>query len=140
MNASFGGTRVLMIIRLFLVSAFALASLGVPAARVGAAGDTIVFGSAVSLTGNLTKEGHLTQEGYDFWKDYVNSHGGLKVGSKSYKVEIKYYDDESKPNNAAQLAERLIDQDHVDFLLGPYCSGTTFTVAGVAEAPKMPMV
>jgi len=131
---------VLRIIRLFLVAAFALASLGVPVAQVGAAGDTIVFGSAVSLTGSLTKEGHLTQEGYDFWKDYVNAHGGLKVGGKSYKVDIKYYDDESKPNNASQLAERLIDQDHVDFLLGPYGSGTAFTVAGIAERKKMPMV
>ena len=131
---------MLRAIRLFLVAAFALASLGVPATPLRAAGDTIVFGSAVSLTGALTKEGHLTQEGYDFWKDYVNSHGGLKIGGKSYKVDIKYYDDESKPNNAQQLAERLIDQDHVDFLLGPYGSGTAFTVAGTAERKKMPMV
>ena len=131
---------MLRIVRLFLVAAFAFVSLGIPAAQVGAAGDTIVFGSSVSLTGSLTKEGHLTQEGYDFWKDYINSHGGLKIGGKSYKVDIKYYDDESKPNTAQQLAERLIDQDHVDFLLGPYGSGTTFTVAQLVDRKKMPMV
>ncbi|GAC1577737.1 MAG: amino acid ABC transporter substrate-binding protein [Candidatus Elarobacter sp.] len=115
-------------------------SLLAPAVPASAAGDTIVFGSAVSLTGSLTKEGHLTQEGYDFWKDYVNAHGGMKVGGKSYKVDIKYYDDESKPATAASLAERLIDQDHVNFILGPYGSGTAFTVAQMVERKKMPMV
>jgi branched-chain amino acid transport system substrate-binding protein len=131
---------LLQFIRLTLVAALVAAVCGVPVAPAGAAGDTILFGSAVSLTGSLTKEGHLTQEGYELWKTYVNSHGGLKVGSKSYKVDIKYYDDESKPNTAAQLASRLIDQDHVDFLLGPYGSGTSFTVAGIAERTKVPMV
>jgi branched-chain amino acid transport system substrate-binding protein len=117
-----------------------VASLAAPTVPVSAAGDTIVFGSPISLTGNLTKEGHLTQEGYDFWKNYVNAHGGIKVGGKTYKVEIKYYDDESKNDTAAQLAERLIDQDHVNFILGPYGSGTSFTVAQIAERKKIPMV
>ncbi|MBV8579504.1 MAG: amino acid ABC transporter substrate-binding protein [Candidatus Eremiobacteraeota bacterium] len=116
------------------------AALTAPSVPVAAAGDTIVFGSAVSLTGSLTKEGHLTQEGYDFWKSYVNAHGGLKVGGKSYKVDIKYYDDESKAATAASLAERLIDQDHVNFILGPYGSGTAFTVAQMVERKKIPMV
>jgi branched-chain amino acid transport system substrate-binding protein len=116
------------------------ATFAAPSVPVSAAGDTILFGSSVSLTGSLTKEGHLTQEGYDFWKSYINSHGGIKVGGKSYKVEIKYYDDESKPATAAQLTERLIDQDHVNFILGPYGSGTTFTVAQMVERKKIPMV
>jgi branched-chain amino acid transport system substrate-binding protein len=117
-----------------------LVALVSPSAPVSAAGDTIVFGSAVSLTGSLAKEGKLTQEGYEFWKNYANLHGGINVGGKSYKVEIKYYDDESKNDTAAQLAERLIDQDHVQFILGPYGSGTAFTVAQIAERKKIPMV
>jgi branched-chain amino acid transport system substrate-binding protein len=123
-----------------LALAVALASSSATVQPAAAAGDTIVFGSPISLTGNLTKEGHLTQEGYDFWKNYVNAHGGLKIGGKTYKVEIKYYDDESKNDTSAQLAERLIDQDHVNFLLGPYGSGTSFTVAQIAERKKIPMV
>ena len=116
------------------------AMLAAPPVPAAAAGDTILFGSPVSLTGSLTKEGHLTQEGYELWKNYVNAHGGIKVGGKTYKVDIKYYDDESKNDTSAQLAERLIDQDHVNFLLGPYGSGTSFTVAQIAERKKMPMV
>jgi branched-chain amino acid transport system substrate-binding protein len=116
------------------------AGLAAPSGPAAAAGDTIVFGSPVSLTGSLTKEGHLTQEGYELWKNYVNAHGGIKVGGKTYNVDIKYYDDESKNDTSAQLAERLIDQDHVNFLLGPYGSGTSFTVAQIAERKKIPMV
>ena len=31
----------------------------------------------------------LTKEGYEFWKDYVNAHGGMKVAGKTYKVESR---------------------------------------------------
>ncbi len=127
-------------LRLFLVAVLLGTSFAAVPAAAPAAGDTILFGSAVSLTGSLAKEGRLTQEGYDFWKDYINAHGGIKAGGKTYKVDIKYYDDESKPASAAQLAERLIDQDHVNFILGPYGSGTAFTVAQLVERKKIPMV
>ena len=118
-----------------------IATLLVPAAApVQAADDVIVFGSAVSLTGSLAKEGHLTQQGYDFWKDWINAHGGFKVGGKNYKVDIKYYDDESSPQTAARLVEKLVDQDKVNFILGPYGSGTSASAAAVAERKKVPMV
>jgi branched-chain amino acid transport system substrate-binding protein len=117
-------------------TAFALVSPAAPQADP----PTIVFGSAVSLTGTLAREGQLTKEGYDLWAAYVNDHGGIPVGKTRYKVAIKYYDDESQPETAADLASRLIDQDHVNFLLGPYGTGTTFTVAQIAERKKIPMV
>jgi branched-chain amino acid transport system substrate-binding protein len=118
------------------LGAFALAA----ATPTAAEPPTITFGAAVSLTGQLAREGHLTKEGYDLWVSYINDRGGLKVGGTTYRVAIKYYDDESKNDNAAQLAERLIDQDHVDFMLGPYGSGTTFSVAQLVERKKIPMV
>lgn len=105
-----------------------------------AAGDTIVFGAAVSLTGRESKEGHLTQEGYDFWKDWINAHGGMTVGGKRYTVAIKYYDDEDNPQTSARLVEKLIDEDHVNFILGPYGSSSSFTTAAVVERKKVPMV
>ncbi|HXP93964.1 MAG TPA: amino acid ABC transporter substrate-binding protein [Candidatus Binatia bacterium] len=105
-----------------------------------AAGDTIVFGAAVSLTGRESKEGRLTQEGYDFWKDWINAHGGIKVGGKTYQVAIKYYDDEDNPQTSAKLVEKLISDDKVNFILGPYGSSASFTTAAVVERYKVPMV
>jgi branched-chain amino acid transport system substrate-binding protein len=104
------------------------------------ADDTIVFGAPLAATGRDAREGTLTREGYDFWKDYTNAHGGLTVGGKKYKVDIKYYDDESNPQTTARLTERLIDQDKVNFILGPYGSGPAFAAAAVVERKKVPMV
>jgi branched-chain amino acid transport system substrate-binding protein len=118
--------------------ACALLAVGAPASR--AASDTIVFGAAESLTGPLAKEGRLEQEGYDFWKDYVNAHGGLTVAGKRYQVAIKYYDDESNPQTAARLVEKLIDEDKVSFILGPYGSSPSFSAAAVCERKHVPMV
>ncbi|MGH8743529.1 MAG: amino acid ABC transporter substrate-binding protein, partial [Burkholderiales bacterium] len=70
----------------------------------------------------------------------INEMGGVKVGGKSYKLKVIYYDDESTPARGAQLAERLINQDGVQFLLGPYSSGLTKAIAPVTEKYKIPQV
>ena len=70
----------------------------------------------------------------------INKTGGVKVGGRSYSLEIKYYDDESDTNLAAQLAERLIRDDKIKFMLGPYSSALTKAVAPVVEKYKIPMI
>ena len=105
-----------------------------------ASAETIVLGSAISLSGNYSTNGLHTQRGYDFAVERINSTGGVNVGGKNYQLEIKYYDDESTPARAAQLVERLIQQDGVQFMLGPYGSGLTKAVAPVSEKFGVPMV
>jgi branched-chain amino acid transport system substrate-binding protein len=101
---------------------------------------TITFGAALAATGSTAREGELTKEGYDFWKDYVNAHGGLKVAGKTYKVNILYADDESNPQTAARLVEKFVSEDKVNFILGPYGSANSATAAAVVERLKVPMV
>ena len=103
-------------------------------------GDTITLGSALSFTGKYATNGIHTQRGYDFAVDRINSTGGVKVGGKSYKLTVKYSDDESTPARGAQLAERLIQQDGVEFMLGPYSSGMTKAIAPVSEKFGVPMI
>jgi len=103
-------------------------------------GDTIYLGSAISLTGKYSANGVNTQVGYDFAVDRINAMGGVKVGGKSYKLKVLYYDDESTPARGAQLAERLIKQDGVKYMLGPYSSGMTKAIIPVTEKYKIPMV
>lgn len=102
--------------------------------------DTITLGAAVSQTGKYSTNGMHTTNGYDLAVERVNEMGGVKVGDKTYKLEIVYYDDESTPARGAQLAERLISQDGVDFMLGPYSSGLTKAMAPVTEEHGIPMV
>lgn len=101
---------------------------------------TITFGAAVSFTGKYAKEGELTKEGYDLYAEVINQRGGIKVGDKMCKVEIKYYDDESDADTSAQLVEKLITEDKVSFLLGPYSSGITKATSAISEKYKVIMV
>ncbi len=103
-------------------------------------GDKIILGAAVSLTGKYSTNGKHTQNGYNLAVTRINQMGGVKVGGKSYKFNIIYYDDESNSGRAAQLAERLIKQDGVKFMLGPYSSGLTKAIAPITEENKIPMV
>ena len=103
-------------------------------------GDTIILGAAISETGKYSTNGMHTKNGYNLAVERINANGGVSVGGKNYKLEIIYYDDESTPARAAQLAERLIQQDGVKFLLGPYSSGLTKAMAPVTEKYKIPMI
>jgi len=101
---------------------------------------TITLGAAVSLTGKYSTNGTHTKNGYELAVKVINDRGGVKVGDKTCKLAVKYYDDESTPARGAELAERLIKQDGVKFMLGPYSSGLTKAIAPVTEKYKVPMV
>ena len=101
---------------------------------------TVVLGAAVSLTGKYSVNGKNTKDGYDIAVERINEMGGVKIAGKSHKLKIVYYDDESTPARGAQLAERLINQDGVKFVLGAYSSGLTKAMAPVTEKYKVPHV
>jgi len=102
--------------------------------------DTITLGAAISMTGKYSTNGKNTLDGYQFAIERLNQMGGVKIGGKTYKLAIKYYDDESTSARGAQLVERLIGQDGIKFVLGPYSSGLTKAIAPVTEKYKIPMV
>ena len=119
-------------------AAIGAAMLALP--LTAAAEEYITLGSAISLTGKYSTNGLHAQRGYDFAIDKINAAGGVKVGDKMYKLRVIYYDDESTPARGAQLAERLIAQDGVQYMLGPYSSGLTKAIAPVTEKYQIPMV
>jgi branched-chain amino acid transport system substrate-binding protein len=104
------------------------------------ADDAVRFGCSISLTGKLAHEGKLTRDGYEFYKAMINKKGGLNIGGKKYKVDIKYYDDESNVQTATKLIEKLITEDKIDFILGPYGSGPSFATSAIAEKYKRVMM
>jgi len=125
---------------LTVVGIAAAGLLAASAAQAKVEGDTIILGSAISLTGKYSSNGVDSQNGYDLAVKRINEMGGVKVGGKTYKLAVRYYDDESTPARTAQLLERLIKQDGVQYILGPYSSPTTIAAAPVTEKYKVPMV
>jgi branched-chain amino acid transport system substrate-binding protein len=96
----------------------------------------IVVGASVALTGKYARTGQEQLQGFQMWVEDVNARGGL-LGRK---VTLKYYDDESKPETGAKLYEKLITDDKVDLLIGPYSSDVTTAASTVAEKYHFPMV
>ncbi len=96
----------------------------------------IKVGMTVSLTGVYAAPGKAELSGAQMWATDVNGRGAL-LGRD---VEIVYYDDKSDATTSAQLYERLINEDKVDLLLGPYSSELTLAASTVAEKYNFPMV
>ncbi len=127
---------------LLLAVALCLLSTGcVPTSNgVDNTGGIITFGATISITGILAQEGQYTRDGYLMAINTINQDGGLKVGNRTYQLSLRYYDDESQPSLAVSLYEQLINQDDVNFLLGPYSSDLTEAVAPLAERYRLPLV
>ncbi len=144
--------RLLLLTALLFTAPAAVAcdSAGIDAQRDGSAtaadtaagfDGTVRLGAALSETGKYSVEGKDARQGYDTWVSWVNEeYGGIRIGDGRYRAEIIYYDDESDPDTAANLAQRLIDHDQVHFLLGPYSSGLTAGTSAIAEANDVIMV
>lgn len=102
--------------------------------------NVIRFGASLSLTGSLSTESRFVKDGYDMYVRMANERGGINVGGVPHRVEITYYDDESNAQRATSLIDRLIVQDRVNFVLGPYSSGVTLAASTVTERHRTPMV
>ncbi len=105
---------------------FAVAGLlFTPARTVNAAGSPIVIGATSSQTGAFAVDADYNLHGMQLAIAEANKHGGW-LGRN---VELKIYDDQSKPDTAVRLYTRLITSDKVSLLVGPYSSGITNAVA-----------
>lgn len=133
------------VVRAFILAAVVVASLGFAGTTHaggggGPAGGTLTFGTALSLTGATAQEGRIALNGYQLWARTVDNNGGIRIGGVPYQVAIKYYDDQSNPKLSAQLTQRLVTVDRVNFLLGPYGSSATLADSKVARQNRIPMV
>ncbi len=122
-----------------LLSVAALAALALP--RVAAAAkDKIVIGATLPLTGSEARVGGFFKEGYDLAFEEVSKRGGLEVGGKKLPVQLILQDDTSTQATAVSLADRLVNSDRVDFLLGTYASHLVEAQSTVAEQNRVPYV
>lgn len=97
---------------------------------------SITMGIAVSLSGRYALLGRQVLEGVECYVRDVNAAGGLRLASpgRALPVKLVVEDDESSEGKIRSLTDKLIQQDKVDLLIGPYGSGLTLAAAEVAEA------
>jgi len=98
--------------------------------------EPVRIGTTQSLTGPLQEFGTNQLRGLQMWVGDVNARGEL-LGRP---VELVHYDDGSDPARSAQLYKKLIQEDQVDLLVGPYSSNITLAASQVAEQFDIPML
>jgi branched-chain amino acid transport system substrate-binding protein len=119
-----------------IFGALAAAAVVLAAGVATEAQGPIRVGASLSLTGTYAKLGKNQHEGYQLCEKDLNAKGGL-LGRK---VQFVVYDDQSMPPTGVRLYEKLITEDKVDVVMGPYSSPITEAVANVTEKYKKIMV
>jgi branched-chain amino acid transport system substrate-binding protein len=114
----------------------ALAFVLIAAPAPSFAQQPIRIGATTALTGEASIQGGYVREGYRLCQKHANEKGGV-LGRQ---IEFVMYDDQSNGKTAAGLYEKLIAEDNVDTVLGPYGSGITEAVADVNEKHRMLMI
>ena len=97
-------------------------------------GGRLKVGMVASLTGQFCGQGSQSLQGAAAWARDVNALGGISAGNRSkLSVQLTSYDDQSTAQVARAMTQKLIVDDRVDLLLGPYSSSLTLAVAPIAE-------
>jgi len=123
-----------------LVAAASLAS-GTVLGAAAQAQDTIKIGSIAPKTGPLAGGAVVTQwPNVELWVKQVNARGGLNVGDKQMMLELIEYDDKTNPGEHIKLAQRLAEQDKVDFVVAPYGTGFNIATAPIYGRYGYPMI
>jgi branched-chain amino acid transport system substrate-binding protein len=114
------------------VAALAATCALVVASQVSARTDAaapIKIGISLPITGDFSEPGTAAMKGYQLWAQMVNKSGGL-LGRK---VTLDIKDDQSDQNTIVNDYNGLINNDHVDLLLGTFSSLLNLPASAVAE-------
>lgn len=112
-----------------------LAACGTGSAS-GANQPPIKIGISLSLSGDFASDGQGFQQGYELWRDYTNSHGGL-LGRQ---VVLDIVSDNSDPQQVATNYQKLITVDKCDLVFGPFSTLLTKPASATAARYGYAMV
>jgi len=102
----------------------------------------IKIGGTLPLSGQFSPVAGTFNRLYDAWATQINERGGLYVSEygKRLPVKVIVYDDQSDATTATRLYEKLISEDKVDVLIGPYSSTLTVPLVAVATRNSIPLI
>jgi branched-chain amino acid transport system substrate-binding protein len=92
-------------------------------------GKPIVIGLTCDATGTFADSGQADRRGMILAIEEANARGGV-LGRK---VEYKWEDTETDPSVAVRKAQRLIERDKIDFMMGALSSGVAAPLSELAQ-------
>jgi branched-chain amino acid transport system substrate-binding protein len=95
-----------------------------------AASAQIKIGAIISITGPTAALG----------VGYKNAFATFpsEIGGKSVTYIVR--DDAADPNQAVSIAQRMIEEDHIDAMIGPTLTSSDIAVQPILNAAKVPMI
>ncbi|RYH30248.1 MAG: amino acid ABC transporter substrate-binding protein, partial [Alcaligenaceae bacterium] len=95
------------------------------------------IGALVTLSGAGAAWGQGMKNAAEIAAAEVNEAGGLDVGGKKYKVTVVAYDDKYQANEAVTVANRLVFEDKVQYIIGPVGSAPVLAIQPITEKQKV---
>ena len=99
--------------------------------------ETLQIGIINPLSGPGAEWGLGALRGGEMATEEVNAKGGLKVGGKTYKVELLPYDDKYTAKEGVAAAEKLVYRDKVKFIFGGVSSASLLAFQPITEKEKV---
>src|SRR5215472_6479612 len=98
--------------------------------------NTVQVGVILPLTGSQAAFGEALKNGYLIALDEINARGGVR----GKKLELDFYDDQSKPEQAVQGVSKLVDQDRIPLILGSFSSESTMAMIPAVTQRQVPLI
>jgi len=129
----------MMLRRRTISAAIAAGLVGAGQARAQSGG-TLPIGILTALSGPLAAPGKFQMNGFNLAADELNEAGGIEVGGRKLRVELKVYDTRGNPAEGASAMQRLTTVDRVPVVLGELSSGVVPAVGPIAEENEVPFI
>jgi len=117
-----------------IILAGLLATAALPTAQ---AQETLKLGALVTLSGAGADWGQGMKNAAEVAADQFNEAGRLEVGGKKYRVQVVAYDDKYQANEAVTVANRLVFEDKVRYIVGPVGSAPVLAIQPMTEKNKV---
>jgi len=99
-------------------------------AAAAPAAEVIKVGHVAPLTGGIAHLGKDNENGARLAVEEINAAGGVKVGDKTFKLELVAEDDKADPKEGTLAAQKIVDSGAVA-IVGHLNSGTTIPASKI---------
>ena len=108
-------------------------------AAAAPAAEVIKVGHVAPLTGGIAHLGKDNENGARLAVEEINAAGGVKVGDKTFKLELVAEDDKADPKEGTLAAQKIVDSGAVA-IVGHLNSGTTIPASKIYTDANMTQI
>ncbi len=110
--------------------AIGIAGIGLAPAS---AQEMVKLGEIEAQTGALNTYGWMSSQGVRMAVDKINKDGGFEVAGKKYKFQLLNPDTQGNPQQALIELKKMLEQEHVKFVFGPFLTNVYKGIAPYAQ-------